>query len=69
MGFALPDVGSPLPSPNPRTGYWSGWGGSRAFIDVDAQVSFAYVMNRMAQPPTGRMRADRLLVAAYAAMA
>jgi CubicO group peptidase (beta-lactamase class C family) len=36
----------PLYGPNPATLCHSGWGGSGAFGDPDAQVSAAYVMNR-----------------------
>ena len=49
MGFGLP---SPmLPLPNPRTCYWGGWGGSLAIIDMDAKLSFSYVMNKMERRP------------------
>ncbi|HYN33195.1 MAG TPA: serine hydrolase domain-containing protein [Ilumatobacteraceae bacterium] len=66
MGFGLP--GEMLPVPNPRTCFWGGWGGSLAIIDVDAQMSFSYVMNRMGEGTTGDMRAAGLLLAAYGAM-
>jgi CubicO group peptidase (beta-lactamase class C family) len=66
MGFGLP--GEMLPVPNPRTCFWGGWGGSLAIIDVDAQMSFSYVMNRMGEGTTGDMRAAGLLLAAYGAL-
>ena len=66
MGFGLP--GEMLPVPNPRTCFWGGWGGSLAIIDVDAQMSFSYVMNKMGEGTTGDMRGAGLLLAAYAAM-
>jgi CubicO group peptidase (beta-lactamase class C family) len=66
MGFGLP---SPmLPVPNPRTCFWGGWGGSLAIIDVDAQMSFSYVMNKMGEGTTGDLRAAGLLMAAYTAL-
>jgi CubicO group peptidase (beta-lactamase class C family) len=67
MGFGLP--GPMLPVPNPRTCFWGGWGGSLAIVDVDAQMSFAYVMNRMGEGTTGDLRAANLLFAAYGALA
>jgi len=67
MGFGLP---SPmLPVPNPRTCFWGGWGGSLAIIDVDAQMSFSYVMNKMGEGTTGDMRGAGLLMAAMGALA
>lgn len=66
MGFGLP---SPmLPVPNPRTCFWGGWGGSLAIIDVDAQMSFSYVMNKMGDGTTGDLRGAGLLMAAYTAL-
>ena len=54
--------------PNPRTCFWGGWGGSLAIIDVDAQMSFSYVMNKMGEGTTGDLRGAGLLLAAYAAL-
>jgi CubicO group peptidase (beta-lactamase class C family) len=67
MGYGLP--GPMLPVPNPRTCYWGGWGGSLAIIDVDAKMSFSYVMNKMGEGTVGDLRAATLLLAAYGAMA
>jgi CubicO group peptidase (beta-lactamase class C family) len=67
MGFGLP--GPMLPVPNPRTCFWGGWGGSLAIIDVDAKMSFSYVMNRMGEGTTGDLRGAGLLIAAYGALA
>ncbi|MFK8024477.1 MAG: serine hydrolase domain-containing protein [Ilumatobacter sp.] len=66
MGFGLP---SPtLPLPNERCCYWGGWGGSMAIIDMDAKLSFSYVMNKMAQTTTGDPRGAGTLLATYAAL-
>ena len=67
MGYGLPSPALPLP--NPRTCYWGGWGGSLAIIDVDAKMSFSYVMNKMEQGTVGDLRGAALLLAAYGAMA
>jgi CubicO group peptidase (beta-lactamase class C family) len=66
MGFGLP--GPMLPVPNPRTCFWGGWGGSLAIIDVDAKMSFSYVMNKMGEGTVGDVRGAGLLMAAYGAM-
>jgi CubicO group peptidase (beta-lactamase class C family) len=66
MGFGLP---SPtLPLPNPRTCYWGGWGGSLAIIDMDAKLSFSYVMNKMGNSTTGDPRGAGPLLAMYGAL-
>ncbi len=66
MGYGLP--GPMLPVPNPRTCFWGGWGGSLAIIDVDAKMSFSYVMNRMGEGTTGDTRGAGLLMAAYGSL-
>jgi len=68
MGFGLNSDYQPL-SPNKNVCYWGGWGGSLAVIDMDAKMSFAYVMNRMMAGTTGDMRAASLLMPAYGALA
>jgi len=62
-GFGLMNETIPL-SPNPRSCFWGGWGGSLAVIDVDLGLSFAYVMNRMAGELIGDMRGGVLAVTA-----
>ena len=46
LGFGLP--GEWLKTPNPGCIFWTGWGGSIGFVDMDARISFSYTMNRMA---------------------
>ena len=53
---------------DPRTCFWGGWGGSLAIIDVDAQMSFSYVMNKMGEGTAGDLRGASLLMAAYGAL-
>lgn len=62
-GFGLMNEMIPL-SPNPRSCFWGGWGGSLAVIDLDAGVSVAYVMNRMANGLVGDVRGGILAVTA-----
>ncbi|MFN3748623.1 MAG: serine hydrolase domain-containing protein [Sphingorhabdus sp.] len=67
MGFGLP--GGMVPLPNPNSCYWGGYGGSVAIIDMDAQSSFSYVMNRMEGTTTGDARGFALVMATWQAMA
>ena len=68
MGFGLNDAAFPL-SPNPRTFFWGGWGGSLAVVDLDARVSIAYVMNRMAADLMGDVRGGTIAAATYGCLA
>jgi CubicO group peptidase (beta-lactamase class C family) len=68
LGFGLNSTEMPL-SPNPRTCFWGGWGGSIAIIDLDARMSFGYVMNRMGEGTVGDDRGASLLMAVYMSMA
>jgi CubicO group peptidase (beta-lactamase class C family) len=63
-GFGLMSDLVPL-SPNPRSCFWGGWGGSLAVIDMDARMSVAYIMNRMAGGLVGDLRGALLVMAAY----
>lgn len=67
-GFALVSDALPL-SPNPRTCFWGGWGGALAVVDLDARLSIAYVMNRMAGGIVGDVRGLGLVFATYDAIA
>lgn len=67
MGFGLP--GGMVPLPNSNSCYWGGYGGSVAIIDMDAQTSFSYVMNRMEGTTTGDARGFALIMATWQAMA
>ena len=67
MGFGLPSPSVPLPNPN--CCYWGGYGGSLAIIDMDARVSLAYAMNKMAGTTIGDMRAFSLCMAVWGALA
>ena len=67
-GFGLINETVPL-SPNPRTCFWGGWGGSLAVVDLDAQVTIAYAMNRMAQGLVGDIRGAMLVLSTYSSLA
>jgi CubicO group peptidase (beta-lactamase class C family) len=66
MGFGLMSDLTPL-SPHERSFFWGGWGGSLAVIDLDAEVSVAYVMNRMGDGLAGDLRGALVALAALGA--
>ena len=67
LGFMLTSDFLPL-GPNPHTFGHGGWGGSLAFADLDARVSWAYVMNKMSPGTTGDTRAFGLFTALYGSL-
>lgn len=67
MGYGLNSEYAPI-SPNPRACFWGGWGGSLIVNDLDAGLSFAYVMNRMGAGTVGDLRSAGPLMATYAAI-
>lgn len=66
LGFGL--ASKEIPYPNPRTFYWSGWGGSTCVMDIDAGLCYAYAMNQMVQSLTGDPRTMRIKEAVFACM-
>jgi len=69
MGYALPSEAAPQLPSSGRIAYWGGWGGSAIIVDVDRNMTIAYMMNRMAEGLLGDMRGHNLVVAAYDAVA
>jgi CubicO group peptidase (beta-lactamase class C family) len=67
MGYALNSAELRL-SPHARTCFWGGYGGSLVVADLDARMTVAFVMNRMA-PDTFNGRGAAVLRAAYNALA
>jgi CubicO group peptidase (beta-lactamase class C family) len=67
LGFMMASPDLPL-GPNPRTFGHGGWGGSLGFADLDARVSWAYVMNKMSPGTTGDTRVAGPLMALYGAL-
>jgi CubicO group peptidase (beta-lactamase class C family) len=68
LGFMLTSERVVL-GPNPRTFGHGGWGGSMGVADLDARVSWAYVMNRMSPGTTGDSRVLGMVEALYAGLA
>ncbi|MDQ1535449.1 MAG: hypothetical protein QOF28_3210 [Actinomycetota bacterium] len=68
MGYGLTSEETPL-SPNARTCFWGGWGGSLVVVDQDARMVIAYMMNRMGEGTIGDERGIGILFAAYGALA
>lgn len=66
LGYALPSPG--LPMPGERVCFWGGWGGSVIVNDLDARVSIAYVMNRMAGGALGDARGAGIILEVFAAL-
>ncbi|HEX4862447.1 MAG TPA: serine hydrolase, partial [Acidimicrobiales bacterium] len=64
IGYGLTSPDTPT-GPNPRTCYWGGWGGSVIVLDLDARVTFAYMMNRMENGLVGDTRGFEIGVAVY----
>jgi CubicO group peptidase (beta-lactamase class C family) len=64
VGFMLTSPEMPF-GPNPHIFGHGGWGGSLGFADLDARVSWAYVMNRMSPGTTGDARAAGMIAALY----
>jgi CubicO group peptidase (beta-lactamase class C family) len=67
LGFGLNCKETPI-GPNPRTFWWGGMGGSLMVMDLDARLSWAYVMNKMSVG-SADMRAMGMAQTLYAALA
>ena len=68
IGFGLSSAGMPI-GVNDRTLFWAGWGGSMAVVDVENELTVAYVMNRMKPDLVGGAHAGRVVFAAHGAAA
>jgi len=67
LGFGLPSPEIPI-SPSGRACFWGGWGGSVILIDMDANMTFAYMMNKMGDGLVGDDRGFSLAIAVYEAL-
>ncbi len=68
LGFGLRHPASTTYIPEGRVAFWGGWGGSLVTADLDRGVTFAYVMNRMAEGLLASSRAVTYLRAVYDAL-
>jgi len=64
MGYGLNSEHTPL-SANPNACFWGGWGGSLCVNDLDANLTYTYVMNRMGNGTVGDVRGAMPLMAAF----
>jgi CubicO group peptidase (beta-lactamase class C family) len=64
LGWGLQSKEKPI-GPNPNLFYWGGYGGSVVAVDLDAKMSFSYVMNKMVSTLTGDPRSEKLIKALY----
>jgi CubicO group peptidase (beta-lactamase class C family) len=71
IGFGLTGDGDTFVDeylPSGRVCYWGGWGGSMVVMDLDRQLTFAYVMNKMDDVGVGSNRAKTYIMAVYKAL-
>jgi CubicO group peptidase (beta-lactamase class C family) len=66
MGYGLGNEMMPI---GPRACYWGGYGGSLIVVDLDAELTICYVMNRMEGGLQGDLRGANLALAAVVALA
>jgi CubicO group peptidase (beta-lactamase class C family) len=67
VGYGLPSPDIPI-SPSERACFWGGWGGSLILVDMDNRMTFAYMMNKMAEGLVGDERGFGLAIAVYQAL-
>ena len=67
IGYGLTSAELPI-SPNARSCFWGGWGGSLVVNDFETNMTFAYVMNKMSEGTTGDLRAGACLMMAHMAL-
>jgi CubicO group peptidase (beta-lactamase class C family) len=67
VGYGLPSPDIPI-TPSERACFWGGWGGSLILVDMDNRMTFAYMMNKMAEGLVGDDRGFGLAIAVYQAL-
>ena len=67
IGYGLP-ARSTSGRPESRVCFWGGWGGSKIVLDLDTNMTFSYVMNRMDDGLLGDERGENLRQATFAAV-
>jgi CubicO group peptidase (beta-lactamase class C family) len=66
MGYGLSTEMMPI---GPRACFWGGYGGSLVVIDLDAELTVCYVMNRMESGLEPDLRGANVVLAASAGLA
>jgi CubicO group peptidase (beta-lactamase class C family) len=66
IGYGLSNESMPI---GPRACYWGGYGGSVIIMDLDAQLTVAYMMNKMELGLSGDVRGATVAMAAALATA
>ena len=70
IGYGLPSDAVPfISNPDQRICFWGGWGGSLVINDLDNELTFAYMMNKMGEGTVGDARGAALIDAMYRALA
>jgi Beta-lactamase len=59
IGYALPHPVLAPYIPDGRCCFWGGWGGAIVVNDLDRQMTFAYVMNKMGMSSPGGLGTER----------
>lgn len=67
LGYGLRSETSPM-GVNPNTCFWGGYGGSSIIVDLDANVCFSYVMNKMEAGALGDPRGFGLGAALFSSL-
>jgi len=67
IGYGLPNESVPY-LPDDKVCYWGGWGGSLVINDVERELNFAYMMNKMSDGTVGDPRGEGLVNAMYRAL-
>ncbi len=67
IGYGLADPVAVPWLPQRKICYWGGWGGSVIVVDVERQMTVAYMMNRMEAGLVGDTRGEAIVQAAFAA--
>ena len=68
MGYGLLIPGIVPGLDEGRVCFWGGWGGSVILMDLDRQLTFSYMMNKMAPGVVGSDRATAYMTAIYRAL-
>ncbi len=63
VGYGLVSPEAPL-STHERVCFWGGWGGSVVVVDLEARMTVAYMMNKMADALIGDLRGISIVLAA-----